>query len=740
MNNSSNNLHTVSNEGLPVAFKFQKESPNVCLSNNELDRIPPSSFFLNFSRIISLDLSENKIVNLEASIIVKSCPYIQILNLDNNLLNDLSDFKGLQKLKNLKSLSFLGNKASELYTHIQLLEFFINCDVQKPKNACQLIAKASENVSLSDQLGVNLVGNKLQNLDKLQKNGSTLSSKKDKSMTKLANSNKIFALFAVKKCPPRKIGNFRTLEMLNGREILFRDLLCFLDFKHPSEIVEEKFVLKPSKNVLIENLGNEMVEENKKLKIAISGQKHKELKSKLIRNYLKKHDSRQKNFEDLIFVKDKEQSPLKFLFKIDKINEQRRMLKSSTADHVKTLWKADYKQINSLLKPAVKKKELTQPNHHFLTQTSAFQFAFSDQKDESENANNLEPIDLNNNNCRKSKFANREISANKNPTPFEIIRTTSITKSEDIDPALLQSKYLNFEQYCSKLPLKKLIIEKPEKDSDCSKNNNLFEHQKTENGKDKSKRKNSGLIAERQNSIFMRQKQPLVGKSQLNKILILQAKEQIEEKFVIKNNFLELEGKRHEYNPLSFSSKFERQKNRKADKSEESILLEELIFFSETFNFPKMKAILNEYQTFSEKLKKRQILNESTSLFNNFQKQTSKVIKKSETGKCSQAKLFDNRVHENTNEKTEIVRNCSAKSVCVEQEKYLGILRKCSEIKTYLPKTTNEKFHKYESKITDSVLKVKQRGCPGKEVFNDVDKIFQSQLTSYRRFSTEELF
>ena len=437
---------------LKLAQNSDKDIKLLDLSKQSLNRFPPSSFLIVFQNIEILNFSNNKIEQFDSNILITACPKLEILNLSNNNIKDVSFIKQLKGLLFLKDLDFSENPIVKNNTHAKLLEVLIIPENLVYKNAVQLISRAHKSVCFTDLSNLNQQSRKLLTSKIEFKNKESIFVFK-----KPSSKSTIFPYFGNKKCPTRKTGDFTKLEFLNKKEITFKDLLTFWDFKRPSDITDPSHIKK-----IIEQQENSLNQKNdlknlvNKNGITQKSVSKNKFNSKLIQNYLRRHQKSAEKFADLNCIKSREPDVLKYLFQIDKENQGRKFKRELIFNRVDTLWNPEFKILNQKLRPKTAKEENSPIFGLFQSENKSIDFNAINTN--LQNKKKHEVIEFNEKEDKTQKY-NFEKAKNSNVGKSE---KTYLKLIDDTHSEKLKAKFLNFEDMCSILPIKSLLNKIPE--------------------------------------------------------------------------------------------------------------------------------------------------------------------------------------------------------------------------------------------------------------------------------------
>lgn len=222
-----------------------KKEKTLSLRNEELHNVIPIKLMSMFSNIVELDLSNNLIARFDGDVIFRCCKKLQKIKFDDNRLNTLVDFITLGSLEHLETLSLLNNPVTERKEGIPLLEELMFPPTLKTPNIVEIFAATYtfvQNTKDSIQREVVDPANIVYDAD-VARMGLRDFSKKDESSKKpitLFKKTRWAFQYIDKPCPKRKIGFFRNLKVLNGKQITMFDVMMIAGVKKSEEIVHEE--------------------------------------------------------------------------------------------------------------------------------------------------------------------------------------------------------------------------------------------------------------------------------------------------------------------------------------------------------------------------------------------------------------------------------------------------------------------------------------------------------------------
>lgn len=337
-----------------------------------LKELPPPKVFTVFSKIEVINLSDNYIKRFDPQVFISGCPNIAEINLARNDISSLTDLYALGELRNLKSLNIKGNPIEKTHKYSILLQKLILPEHARPKTAMKFINASTNFVPMPREQEENSINNKLNRFLPTSSH-STLKSNLSESRN--------FQFFIHKKCLPRNFGFFRRLEMFNEKEITYQDIMLIKKFNKISEIVDEQalrsegqnqYNMKRNKSEACKNVNNECwrsggstnsmtvrgmaKENNSKSTACLDANKYVKLRpaSQHLKNYIRRHSKEMEKYSEVLYLpKNSDEDPLTYLYKIDKINHERRLTKNMLFDHVSAIWNNPYKQMNHIFRTRV---------------------------------------------------------------------------------------------------------------------------------------------------------------------------------------------------------------------------------------------------------------------------------------------------------------------------------------------------------------------------------------------------
>jgi len=310
-----------------------KKEKTLDLSNQKMSEMLPIKLMSVFSYITFLDMSHNNIARFNGKTIANCCPLLEKLKFDHNQLNTLEDFVPIGHLKNVKELSLIGNPIMQRVEGLPLLQDLIfppseeKCTLVEIFTATYtMVPNAKETIDNEIIDADNIIYDEEVARKGLQK------FHKQELITKpitLERRTRWVSSVIKQPCPPRAIGSFRKLQVLNGKTITVFDICMITGAKKSEEFIEKEYDQRTQKN-LEKSLRAE------KIRSAIAKEKpDDDGVSKLstqyyLRRYQRRMDMVSAQFEPVFFLTEpegekKEKNYLQVIYKIDKINRERRI-------------------------------------------------------------------------------------------------------------------------------------------------------------------------------------------------------------------------------------------------------------------------------------------------------------------------------------------------------------------------------------------------------------------------------
>ena len=309
-----------------------RKQKSLDLSNQKITGILSAKVMAIFTNLIELDLSKNLIVNFDGTILLNYCKKLEKISFDDNLIDDLVDFIPLGQLENLSSLSLLGNPVSKRKEGLPLLEELLFPPSLKKYSIVEIFTATYEFVPNSKETiqneqidPKNIVYD--EDVARMGLQNFRSEEKVDKPITLFKKMRWISSVID-KPCPKRKVGIFRNLMKLNGKQITIFDAFMITGAKKADEFVTVELEEKTK-----EKLRRTQSAVQTKQDIGLKG--FNKAQSKLtteyyLRKYQRKMDMIAAQFEPIHFLNDDmkggESNYLQVIYKIDRINDDRRRM------------------------------------------------------------------------------------------------------------------------------------------------------------------------------------------------------------------------------------------------------------------------------------------------------------------------------------------------------------------------------------------------------------------------------
>lgn len=469
----------------PSLRKYLEDDTNkikkhISITNEGLLEIPSASLLSFFTCLESIDFSNNQIRYFSATSFVNGCPALKSINLKNNLIDSIDMLIEFRSIKLLKDLNVNNNPICKKYTFGQLLETLILQEDKQSKGIHKLMMANYESIVVKNSSTHPWI--------KHSKSSSYFLKNDNKAdLTITANSFKqqpfqnikirsISAIkkptlphFLLKECPPRKFGHFRNLELLNEHRILFQDIYLFFEFNKISDIIDDFYGWHN-----ISQKENSAHLSKKIIKTAdLSKNSKNSLNTKLIKNYLRRNRKVPK--KENISLKKVGQEIIDQGYEVvclEKNEKEQKEMKEEKFNREETIWNAEYKKINSILKTKKntksdnpKKSNFIENNlNGFLAEQNATQLPefemITDPEGEFERKKRISEGMINNygfkssieKNCdeiniRKGDFNKNELTSESSHLLQKKIKKIHIDESY---------QFLNFSDSVSKLPINQL--------------------------------------------------------------------------------------------------------------------------------------------------------------------------------------------------------------------------------------------------------------------------------------------
>lgn len=288
------------------------------LAGQKLTAIPSRYVFSELPALVSLDLSRNSLRELNGDSLISGAPKLATLNLAHNEIDDFRTLLGLAKLAELRDFDVRENPVTRGVRFETLL----------PK------------LLLTERVGRVDLTAAIANAGLCTDTGRTERSGK-------RGCSRGFPVYAEKPCLPRNFGLFRKLERLNGRVIVYRDIAMFVDFEKLTDIVDAEWLRGGGKR------GGRSEEGETRSRRVTAGPPPKN-----IQGYLRRYVKERKRYEEIYHIKgDREPDILVSLLKIARINNDRKAEERGDFDHVRVLWRAQYKKLAEKLR-TIKQRQI----------------------------------------------------------------------------------------------------------------------------------------------------------------------------------------------------------------------------------------------------------------------------------------------------------------------------------------------------------------------------------------------
>lgn len=350
---------------LVAFFKDSKFDPKkqyvLDLSQQKMTEVPSYKLMNVFSNIYELNLSQNLMRRFDGQTIVDCCSQLKKINLDYNQIDTLEDFIPLGKLPLLTDLSLLQNPITNRKEGLPLLEELMFPSSLKKTTLVEILTATYTNIPLLKETISNNVLDKKnfiydEDIAKMTfgnkaKMELTKDDLNEKPITLFKRTRWIFSVMG-KPCPPRKVGLFQTLEILNGELITMFDIYMITGKKRLDEVARdghsETTDRRNRRNRKIEK-EHEESEESSRDQAAIN--RNKQTTKYYLRKYQRKLDMFAAQFEPIFYLppdvdegvqkaNNSKKNYLQVIYKIDKINNERAKQKRNL-DHRLGGWKVD---------------------------------------------------------------------------------------------------------------------------------------------------------------------------------------------------------------------------------------------------------------------------------------------------------------------------------------------------------------------------------------------------------------
>jgi Leucine-rich repeat len=214
------------------------------LRDEEMNDVLPMKLMSAFSNIVELNMSRNNIIRFDGEILFQCCRKLQVINFDHNQLRTLLDFVPLGKLQHITSLSLLHNPVTDRKEGLPLIDELLFPPSLKRPNIVEIFTATYTHVpNPKEFIKKEVIDTKNFIYDEeVARMGKQefLTSQRIKKPIALFKETRWALQYMSKPCPKRKVGLYRNLQTLNGKQITMFDVLIITGAQKSQEIVAEE--------------------------------------------------------------------------------------------------------------------------------------------------------------------------------------------------------------------------------------------------------------------------------------------------------------------------------------------------------------------------------------------------------------------------------------------------------------------------------------------------------------------